>query len=61
MEAKRLKKHLGDFANLKNHSDPNGEDDEDMQNDNYNMDDLDGSEKEAIVIWGRPEIPKLFA
>jgi len=45
LEAKRLKKTLVEFANL-NQQEEEGEDE---------------VRKEAIVIWGKSEIPKLFA
>ena len=56
LEAKRLKKALSEFANLKICQDQmnEGEEDQDMNQD-------DDSSKEAFVIWGRSEVPKLFA
>jgi hypothetical protein len=58
LEAKKLKKTLDEFANLKNHGGENkdgseSEDERGMEDGNFN--------EEAIVIWGRPEIPRLFA
>jgi hypothetical protein len=46
------------FANLKMSfdNDENKDDDRDRE-----MDDENENSKEAVVIWGRPEIPKLFA
>jgi hypothetical protein len=46
LEAKRLKKALCEFAMLNNQQD---------------MNENEEQKKEAFVIWGRPEIPKLFA
>lgn len=57
-EAKRLKKALSEFANLKIALDLHENEDEDNQN---MANDDEGNSKEAFVIWGRPEIPKLFA
>lgn len=51
LEAKRLKKALTEFANLNSQQDQ-------MQDEDVR--DL-GDRQEAFVIWGRPEIPKLFA
>jgi len=48
-----LKKALGEMAKYSNND--QGDDDQDnMQMDN-------GMQKEAFVIWGKPEVPKLFA
>lgn len=55
LEAKRLKKALSEFANLKIAQDQMN-DDEDQ-----NMNPDDESSQEAFVIWGRAEVPKLFA
>lgn len=59
LEAKKLKNALMQFANLKmsyDHNDDNKDDDRDRE-----MEDDNENSKEAVVIWGRPEIPKLFA
>ena len=53
LEAKRLKKALGEMA--KYSSVDQGDDDQD----NVPMD--NANDNEAFVIWGRPEVPKLFA
>ena len=59
LEAKKLKKTLEEFANFKGGS---GDGDDDQNDDDKEMQDNDdGMHKEAFVIWGRPEIPKLFA
>lgn len=53
LEARRLKKALSDFAAFNNQ--------QDQMQDDHDDDKDEGSRKEAFVIWGRPEIPKLFA
>jgi hypothetical protein len=60
LEARKLKKNLEEFAHLRggqDGSDNEGDEDRDMNDQN----DDDMNSKEAIVIWGRPEVPKLFA
>lgn len=57
-EAKRLKKALSEFANLKIAQDQMQENDDENQG---MANDDDPNSKEALVIWGRPEVPKLFA
>lgn len=56
LEARKLKKNLSDFA--KYQIDPDNMDDDMNQKDQI---DSNMNDKEAFVIWGRPEIPKLFA
>jgi len=55
LEARKLKKCLGEFAKYKL-DDQNIVDDMKQKDVDQNMND-----NEALVIWGRPEIPKLFA
>ena len=59
LEAKKLKKTLEEFANLRGDIDGSDNDNEDRDMNQGNDDDMNA--KEAYVIWGRPEIPKLFA
>jgi len=47
------------MAHLRGHHD--GSDNENDEDKDMNDGDDDAYNKEAIVIWGRPEIPKLFA
>jgi soluble P-type ATPase len=57
LEAKKLKNALLHFANL-NYDRLNDGNDDDRDK---NIDEENENQKEAVVIWGRPEIPKLFA
>ena len=57
LEAKKLKNALLHFANL-NYDRINDNNDDDRDK---NMEEDNENQKEAVVIWGRPEIPKLFA
>ena len=56
LEARRLKQSLSE--NAKYNLDYSDNQDEDQ---NKNGEDQNSNEREALVIWGRPEIPKLFA
>lgn len=59
LEAKKLKKTLEEFANLRGDLDNSDNENEDRDMNQGNDDEMNS--KEAFVIWGRPEIPKLFA
>lgn len=56
LEARKLKKALAEFATYQ----LDGEN-ADKDNDDQIQDNQDVQTREACVIWGRPEIPKLFA
>jgi len=58
LEAKKLKKTLEEFAGKGSQGD--GDDDQNDEDKDMQEND-DDVHKEAFVIWGRPEVPKLFA
>lgn len=61
LEARRLKKAITEISNIRNIEETFASDN---YNDKYNEkkdNDFLSNLKEVNVIWGRPEIPKLFS
>ena len=63
LEARKLKKAISEFTSFKDQADVE-RGDNDMDENDHDMEMENQAihlKKEAFVIWGRPEVPKLFA